>query len=380
MLFKTAFLALALNCVLFPIARAAQYNVTVGGPGVLKFDPESVTANAGDVVVFSFRQKNHTVTQSTLDNPCELAENGFDSGFVPVADNNTAGPFPEAQYTVEDSNPVWIFCRQANHCQQGMVFAINPGSNLSAFQAAATGNTTSNSTGSASGTSAAVASTVSPAAPSPVNSSIPASPSVVTVTATVTLPASALVSASSVAGSQSGSASPALSTSTDHVVIVGGPNALFFDPANITAEVGDTVTFKFKQTNHTATQSSFADPCVSLTESSTNGEVGFDSGFMPVAADATTFPTYTIQVNNTSSIWAFCKQTNPMSHCGAGMVFSVNAVASGSNNFAAFQEKAIQINGTQTKNSTNAAAGTFAPGRGAGAAVVLLGISAGIFL
>ena len=40
----------------------------------------------------------------------------------------------------------------------------------------------------------------------------------------------------------------------------------------------DTVTFQFRQTNHTVTQSTFAEPCVSLTETSTSGEVGFDSG------------------------------------------------------------------------------------------------------
>ncbi len=35
-----------------------------------------------------------------------------------------------------------MYCRQANHCQQGMVFAVNPGDKMAQFQAAATGNTT----------------------------------------------------------------------------------------------------------------------------------------------------------------------------------------------------------------------------------------------
>jgi len=44
---------------------------------------------------------------------------------MPVAENKE--PFPRAQYTVKDTNPVWFYCRQTGHCQKGMVFAINPG-------------------------------------------------------------------------------------------------------------------------------------------------------------------------------------------------------------------------------------------------------------
>lgn len=49
---------------------------------------------------------------------------------------------------------------------------------------------------------------------------------------------------------------------------VGALNA--YDPNNITAEVGDIVTFTFNPKNHTVTQGSFKDPCIS------NG--GFDTG------------------------------------------------------------------------------------------------------
>ncbi|GBE82656.1 hypothetical protein SCP_0410410 [Sparassis crispa] len=380
MFFKRLTLSTLLSLASIRVARGNNFSVTVGGPGVLKFDPEFVTANPGDQVFFSFRQENHTVSESSFDSPCSLAEGGFDSGFVPVADNNTAGPFPEAEYTVQDTNPVWIFCRQANHCQQGMVFAINPGnqSQFDAFQAGANGsavNASVSSSASPSASSSASASGVSSAqgSSSSVASSGSASPSVVTVTATVTVPPSATSS------SASSSASPASATSADHTVVVGGTNRLFFNPSNITADAGDTVTFRFMQTNHSVTQSSLASPCVSLTESSTNGEVGFDSGFMPVSDNTTAYPTFTIQINNTAPIWAFCKQTNPMSHCGAGMVFSVNADASGSDDFDAFQTKAIQLNGTQAA-AKNSAEGVLTVGRGAGAVAVLLGILAGIFL
>jgi plastocyanin len=237
------------------IALAATIDVTVGGPGVLKFNPSSVNASVGDVVRFIFNQKNHTVTQSTLDSPCSPLAGGFDSGFMPVPDTQTSN-FPTAQLTVQKTTPIWAYCRQSTHCQSGMVFAINPGNNLAAFQAAAT-------TGAAPSASSASA-----AAP----------------TAT------------------------AVPSSTDHKIVVGGTGVIAFNPSNITAQVGDTITFEFHQKNHTVTASSFAAPCLA-----SSGQAGFDSGFMPVADGATTFPTYTVQVNDTNPIWAYCRQAT---HCG----------------------------------------------------------------
>ena len=75
---------------------------------------------------------------------------------------------------------------------------------------------------------------------------------------------------------------------------------------------------------------------------------------MPVATNATAFPTYTIQVNDTTPIWAYCRQTG---HCGQGMVFAANAVESGPNTFEAFQARAEQINGTSS-NSTSSTTGS----------------------
>jgi len=310
------------------IALAATIDVTVGGPGVLKFNPESVNANVGDVVRFTFNQKNHTVTQSTLESPCSPLAGGFDSGFMPVSSTQTSN-FPTAELTVQKTAPIWAYCRQSTHCQSGMVFAINPGSNLAAFQAAATSG------------AAPPASSTSAAAP----------------TAT------------------------AVPSSTDHKIIVGGTGVIAFNPPNITAQVGDTITFEFHQKNHTVTASSFAAPCVDLLSSS--GQAGFDSGFMPVAEGATTFPTYTVQVNNTTPIWAYCRQAT---HCGQGMVFAANAVESGAKNFAAFQDLAKQLNGTSSSGSsstspysTPSSAG-WRPAVGTSSMVVVLLSSAAIFL
>jgi plastocyanin len=210
-------------------------------------------ANPGDTVTFTFKQKNHTVTASTFEQPCTPLPGGFDSNlyvtFFPlciltsltpfvsvfVPDNNTSGPFPQAQFAVTDTNPVWIYCRQTGHCQKGMVFAINPPSNaeFQQFKAAAM------STGAAS--------SIAPSSASPV------------------------VSSTAAPATSTGSSS----TSQDHKIIVGGTGTLAFQPSNITAQPGDTITFEFHLKNHTATQSSFNAPCVPLAE--TSSQVGFDS-------------------------------------------------------------------------------------------------------
>jgi plastocyanin len=263
---------------------AAQFNVTVGGSAGLVFTPQSVNAQPGDVIFFTFQQKNHTVTQSTFDNPCQRSSPGFDSGFQPVAADNTNGPFPAARFTVNDTQPVWAYCRQAGHCQQGMVFAINPGTQFDAFKANAMGS------GSSSGSPPASTST------SAVNPSTTSTPS----------------------------------GGSDHRVIVGGTGVLAFQPNTVTAQPGDTVTFEFHQKNHTATQSTFATPCGPMAN-------GFNSGFQPVGTDATTFPTYTVRVNDTTPVWVYCAQSG---HCSSGMVFAINAPSSG-NTFDAFKAKAM---------------------------------------
>jgi plastocyanin len=297
--------SLPLSALLLGVVQpslAATIEVVVGGPGVLKFNPPFVNASVGDVVRFIMQQKNHTVTQSSLSSPCALLPGGFDTGFVPVADTVTTN-YPVAELPIQQTTPIWAYCRQGNHCQQGMVFAVNPGDKFAAFQQAATGGSPAATSTSATATGSATIQPVS-------TNSAPA---------------------------------PTASAGIDHKVIVGGPGVLAYSPSNITAQVGDTITFEFHQKNHTATASSFDAPCRALALTSTTGQVGFDSGFIPVADGSTTFPTYTVRVNDTLPIWVYCRQGN---HCGSGMVFSANAVESGPKNFAAFQALAKQLNGT----------------------------------
>ena len=121
------------------------------------------------------------------------------------------------------------------------------------------------------------------------------------------------------------------------------------------------------------TQSTFASPCTNLTNA--DGTV-VDSGFQPVAANATSFTQWTFTINNASApLWFYCRQAKlvsclvtrfvtkliisllPHSHCQAGMVFAINPTADKS--FAAFQAKAMGATASASSAGT-AASGTAA--------------------
>jgi len=173
MRFSTAVVALA---SIVAISAQQTFTVVVGGNSTLTYTPDTVNASVGDTVSFQFQTKNHTVTQSTFAAPCQIMTTpaaGVDSGFMPVAAGTTS--FPEWSFTVTNaSSPLWFYCRQTGHCQQGMVFAINPtaAKSFDAFQAAAKASTPSSS-GSPYGTPAASETTASGSSPSDASSSTP---------------------------------------------------------------------------------------------------------------------------------------------------------------------------------------------------------------
>lgn len=110
---------------------AADHLVLVGDNNTLTFKPNSVQAAQGDSVIFEFRSKNHSVSQSTFANPCSLMatpKTGVDSGFQATA--NTTTTFAQWKITIDNATaPLWFFCAQTtpkSHCQAGMVFAVNP--------------------------------------------------------------------------------------------------------------------------------------------------------------------------------------------------------------------------------------------------------------
>lgn len=356
----TSTLALALFAL--PVALGAEYNVQVGAGGKLVYDPEYVSAQPGDVINFIFNPKNHTVTQSSFNTPCVALDGGAKTGFVPVDAGTT--DLPIRQFIVPAGNaPLWFYCGQTGHCGQGMVFAINPPADpspnsFSAFKALAQGGTPSSS---------------SSPPPSSSDYVTPPAPHWVSATATVTYGGSVYTTTyTSYDGTPPPTPAP---VPVDHKIIVGNNGVLNYDPANISASIGDTVTFEFHPKNHTVTQSSFLNPCQAL--ELTSGTPGFKSGFQPVAADATEFPTFQITINDTAPIWGYCGQTG---HCAQGMVFAINAVESGPNNFAAFLELAkrsgsASASGTAPSGTTASTAASstassaaigFARGSGAG--------------
>jgi len=142
-------------------------------------------------------------------------------------------------------------------------------------------------------------------------------------------------------------------------VTVGANGLLAFSPDNITASVGDVITFSFSPKNHSVTQSSFADPCTKL------NATALDSGFMAVTSGvgATTF---SVTVNDTNPLWFYCAQTSPVSHCHSGMVFAVNPTAS--KNFTTFQNNAKSGSSSDNSTSNSTYGGSSASGSASGSA------------
>lgn len=48
---------------------------------------------------------------------------GIQSGFMPVTAD--AKDVPVFTMQINDTTPMWLYCSQATHCQEGMVMAIN---------------------------------------------------------------------------------------------------------------------------------------------------------------------------------------------------------------------------------------------------------------
>ena len=180
-----------------------------------------------------------------------------------------------------------------------------------------------------------------------------------------------------------------------------GQGGLTFSPPSVNASVGDTVEFIYFPKNHTVTQSTFAAPCQAMAN-------GIDSGYRPVAVNATQAPSMTINVNSTDPVWFYCKQAtyvsilsspfssfrfllivrvSACSHCQAGMVFAINPSAN--KTFDAFQAAARGSGSTSsaTGSATGASAApspsgssSTASGSNGGNGAVAIGVRAGSLL
>ncbi|KAF8964233.1 hypothetical protein BDZ97DRAFT_920167 [Flammula alnicola] len=143
------------------------------------------------------------------------------------------------------------------------------------------------------------------------------------------------------------SAFVSVASAANFSVIVGQDTKNLFAPTSLTGvAIGDLVSFKFISKNHTVTQSSFTTPCVAK-------QGGVDSGFIPVATNATAFPEWTIKIDNvTAPLWFYCMQGT---HCRGGMVFAINPTADKS--FEAFLANAQGTTTTTTNTSTPTTSG-----------------------
>lgn len=85
------------------------------------------------------------MVSSNANTPCKPEQNAIFSDFQPVAapagqgnnqqgngkgrkknNNRQASNNPTFMVPVVDSQPIYIYCSQAQHCQQGMVMVVNP--------------------------------------------------------------------------------------------------------------------------------------------------------------------------------------------------------------------------------------------------------------
>jgi len=151
-------------------------------------------------------------------------------------------------------------------------------------------------------------------------------------------------------------------------VNVGGNKALIFTPTTVTANPGDTVQFTFIDQNHTATA---GNPNAGCKPSGL-----FNSGFVPVANNTNTSPTFSVPITNTNPITVYCAQAI---HCQSGMVMVINPTTSGATSLAAYQQltagattntPAKAVNGGVLKNAQTTTTGTGATttkGKGKGA-------------
>lgn len=106
--------------------QAQAKTVTVGvGKGGLKFDPDNIKADKGDMIEFHFYPQQHNVVLGNKDKACTPATSGgFYSGTMKVDSGSTGKQV--FQVMVNSTDPMYIYCGVAKHCENGMTAIINP--------------------------------------------------------------------------------------------------------------------------------------------------------------------------------------------------------------------------------------------------------------
>jgi len=131
-----------------PPTGGAVHNVIVGADGKLLYKDNQIYAAIGDIIHFDFNSTNHTVTESTLKEPCSPKEGGFNTGFNQFNPTNHTGVIFR-DFKVEVSTPLWFYCAQTvkvSHCHNGMVLGVNPAGKFPEFISRATATATGGTT------------------------------------------------------------------------------------------------------------------------------------------------------------------------------------------------------------------------------------------
>lgn len=123
-------------------SSGAVHTVDVGQDG-FTYNPDSLTAAAGDTVEFHFYPGDHSVVQAAFSGPCKpLNDSSVFSGFMTGTSDGDVSIHAVSTsvlliyvsivqqdiftLTINDTNPFWFYCAQIGHCQAGMVGVINP--------------------------------------------------------------------------------------------------------------------------------------------------------------------------------------------------------------------------------------------------------------
>ncbi|KAI2614121.1 uncharacterized protein GGS25DRAFT_470393 [Hypoxylon fragiforme] len=107
-----------------PAGGLRKLHIDVGFDGKLMFNPNNVTELVGTILEFSYNPANHSIVQSSFDQPCQPLASGFAAPFAPTQQTPSGVTFEVA---VADDKPIWFYCAQTakTHCQAGMVGSIN---------------------------------------------------------------------------------------------------------------------------------------------------------------------------------------------------------------------------------------------------------------
>ncbi|OJI85818.1 hypothetical protein ASPTUDRAFT_597664 [Aspergillus tubingensis CBS 134.48] len=100
-----------------------------------QYSPHNVSAAVGDIIVFEFYPRNHSVVKADYLAPCvpasgEIFYSGIFNSFN-EEDGQLVGPPPTWSLVVNDTEPTFFYCTAIDSCiGNGMVGVINPNSTM----------------------------------------------------------------------------------------------------------------------------------------------------------------------------------------------------------------------------------------------------------